>query len=137
VASPAAPGEVEYSSEVEMTQKIPGTDLTLEDAERVRESVLADPDFRQALKPDGGQRLKTWQEALDPDNWGEAPDFQVDEDGMTVESAVQRLKWLPIYMGEGIPYRCTHCHLLKNDHVRDGITLWCAEWRLRQMYGDR
>jgi hypothetical protein len=103
VASPAAPGEVEYSSEVEMTQKIPGTDLTLEDAERVRESVLADPDFRQALKPDG----------------------------------VQRLKWLPIYMGEGIPYRCSHCHLMKDDHVRDGITLWCAEWRLRQMFGDR
>jgi hypothetical protein len=49
----------------------------------------------------------------------------------------QRLKWLPIYMGEGIPYRCSHCHLLKDDHVRDGITLWCAEWRLRQMFGDR
>ena len=78
---------------------------------------------------------KQWQAALDPDNWGEAPDFQVDEDGMTVEP--QRLRWLPIYMGEGIPYRCSHCHLLKDDHVRDGITLWCAEWRLRQLDGDR
>jgi hypothetical protein len=56
---------------------------------------------------------------------------------MQTTTDAQRLKWLPIYMGEGIPYRCSHCHLLKDDHVRDGITLWCAEWRLRQMFGDR
>ena len=90
VASPAAPGEVEHSSEVEMT---PEEYLRQSDERRVSDRRTVDP--------------------------------------------VQRLKWLPIYMGEGIPYRCSHCHLMKDDHVRDGITLWCAEWRLRQMYGDR
>ena len=61
---------------------------------------------------------------------------QSSEVDMTTEQ-IQRLKWLPIDMGTGQQYRCSHCHLLKDDHVRDGITLYCAEWRLRQMWGDR
>ena len=55
---------------------------------------------------------------------------------MTTE-AQTRLRWFPIYLGEGIPYRCSHCHLVKDDHVRVGAILYCAEWRLRQMWGDR
>ena len=55
-----------------------------------------------------------------------------------------RLRWLPIYMGEGHAYRCSHCTLVKSDHIlhrygdgRRDPHLYCPEWRLRQMDGDR
>ena len=48
-----------------------------------------------------------------------------------------RLRYLPIYMGEGHQNRCAHCRLPQSHHISEGAMKYCPEWRLRQLYGDR
>jgi len=44
-----------------------------------------------------------------------------------------RKEWSPIYMGNS-EYLCSHCALERREHI-NGV--YCPEWRLRQLDGDR
>lgn len=56
----------------------------------------------------------------------------------TTPATKERKQWTPIYMGEEHHYRCSHCGGVKSQHIRDADHyLYCPEWRLRQLDGDR
>jgi len=48
---------------------------------------------------------------------------------------IARKEWTPIFMG-GIPrqFVCVHCGLVQREHIN---AVYCPEWRLRQLDGDR
>jgi len=47
---------------------------------------------------------------------------------------IARKEWRPVRRTGDLTFTCTHCGLVQREHIN---AVYCPEWRLRQLDGDR
>lgn len=65
----------------------------------------------------------------------DSPDHSVKENDMqTSQQPLGRKQWTPVRQQGQRYFYCRHCELEQRDHIN---AVYCPEWALRQLDGDR